>query len=76
MVFWLLSVKIDKNVVDPYTLNLCISRSRANFLTANTDSESPGDKLSNDIETIGIGGGRLFHPYLSAVLAQKATASR
>ena len=63
--FLLFSVNVDQNDVDPSTLKLCIVRTKTNFYTAKTDSESPGHKLSNGIKVIGIGGGQFLPPYLS-----------
>ena len=65
MIYWPVSAKIDKIGLDPYSLNLNIFRPRANFLTANMDSESPGHKLSINIRAFGIGGSHFFTPYLS-----------
>ena len=60
--FLLFSVNVDQNDVDPSTLKLCIVRTKTNFYTAKTDSESPGDNLSIDITFIYAGGGHLRPP--------------
>ena len=72
--FLLFSVNVDQNDVDPSTLKLCIFRTRTNFYTANTDSESASDKLSTGVFFARVGGGHFRPPLEGGVPGPKNLA--
>jgi len=69
--FLLFSVNVDQNDVDPSTLKLCIFRTRTNFYTTNTDSESASDKLSTGVFFTRVGGGDFRPPLEGGVPGPK-----